>query len=209
MSESDGETRARQRLVAVVERHRQEKCAELLERANQQARQLIREAFREAHSRGRQGIAEVRQQYRDRIGAARAQQQTQLRLRRQRDNGELLAALWEPLRSAVQARWGESEARRAWIDALVRLAAARLRDKSWSIEHPVDWPESEQAELRERLGASLNFVPQEALTAGLRIRAGGACVDGSVEGLLWDRTRVQSLLLARLIERRRKEQTAP
>jgi hypothetical protein len=44
------------------------------------------------------------------------------------------------------------------------------------------------------------------MSAGLRICAAGACVDGSVEGLLRDRRRVESLLLARLIERGRKEQ---
>ncbi|MGD2073662.1 MAG: hypothetical protein PVI91_02180 [Gammaproteobacteria bacterium] len=206
MSGSDGEAQARERLVEVVERHRREKCEEVLGRAARQAGELVTQAFREARGRARQGIADVRLQYRHRIEAARAKQHTQRRQRRQRDNSELLAQLWEPLRAAVHARWQEPEARAAWIEALAGEAESRLRDTSWTVEHPPDWPESEQRALRERVAARLRFAPQATMSAGLRICAAGACVDGSVEGLLRDRRRVESLLLARLIERGRKEQ---
>ena len=91
----------------------------------------------------------------------------------------------------------EPGTRRAWIDALLRMAAASLLDSSWTIEHPTDWPQAEQHALRSRVGeVSVSFAPQAGMAAGLRICAGGACVDGSVDGLLKDRAYIESLLLA-------------
>lgn len=201
MTVPDSDTQARQHLLAVVERYRDEKCVALLEQADQQARQLVRQAYREARSRGQRGIADVRLHYRDKIAAAQARRQTRIRQRRQRDNSLLLAGLWEPLRAAILSRWQQPEARRQWIEELVRKAEASLRERDWVIEHPVEWPQQEQDALRSRLGElSLSFTPRTDMAAGLRICAGGACVDGSVEGLLRDRTRIESLLLARLNE---------
>jgi hypothetical protein len=201
MSDPDSDAQAQQQLLAVVERYREEQCAALLARANDQAGELVRQAYAEARARGRRGVAEVRQHYRDRIAAAQARQQTRLRQRRQHDNSALLASLWEPLRGAILSRWQEAAARRAWIDALLRTAAASLLDSSWTIEHPADWPQAEQDALRSRVGeVSVSFAPQPGMAAGLRICAGGACVDGSVDGLLKDRAYIESLLLAALHE---------
>jgi len=206
MSAPGSDTQVQQHLLAVVERYREEKCAELLERANEQARQLLSQAWREARMRGQRGIADVRQQYRHKIAAAQARQQTRMRQQRQHDNSVLLAGLWEPLRAAILSRWQQPETRRDWIDALVRKAAASLLDSTWTIEHPGDWPQAEQSDLHSRLReVSVSFAPQVAMAAGLRICAGGACVDGSVDGLLKDRAYIESLLLARLGERCSKE----
>jgi len=206
MNGSENETQARQHLLAVVERYRQEKCSEVLNQANDQARQLLRQAYGEARARARRGMAELRLQYRRSIAEAEARQQTRLRQQRQRANSALLAGLWEPLRAAILSRWQQPEARCEWIEALVQKAAASLLDSAWTIEHPADWPQTEQRALRSSLGGlSLSFVPQAAMTAGLRICAGGACVDGSVEGLLRDRAQIESLLLARLGEQCRAQ----
>ena len=199
MSDPDSDAQAQQQLLAVVERYREEQCAALLARANDQARELVRQAYAEARARGQRGLAEVRLHYRDRIAAAQARQQTRMRQRRQQDNSALLASLWEPLRAAILSRWQEPAARRAWIDALLRTAAASLLDSSWTIEHPADWPQAEQHAVRSRVGeVSVSFAPQAGMAAGLRICAGGACVDGSVDGLLKDRAYIESLLLAAL-----------
>jgi hypothetical protein len=201
MSVPDSEAQAQQQLLAVVERYREEQCAALLARANDQARELVRQGYAEARARGRRGVAEVRLHCRNRIAAAQARQQTRMRQQRHHDNSALLASLWEQLRGSILSRWQEPGARRAWIDALLRTAAASLLDSSWTIEHPVDWPQAEQHALRSRVGeASVSFAPQAGMAAGLRICAGGACVDGSADGLLKDRAYIESLLLAALHE---------
>jgi len=206
MSDAGGEGQARQHLLAVVERYREQQCGELLDAANAQARQLLSQAWREARARLRRGIADVRLHYRHRIGEAEARQQTRMRQQRQRDNSALLASLWEPLQAAVVARWQRPDTRRAWIDALLQQAADSLLDSAWLIEHPADWPQGEQRAVRDRLGTlSVSFQPQAGITAGLRICAGGACVDGSLEGLLRDRVHIESLLLARLAEQCRAQ----
>jgi len=202
MSVTDSDAQAQQHLLAVVERYREEQCAELLERANQQARQLVRQAYGDARSRAQRGIADVRLRHRQQVAAAQARQQTRMRQQRQHNNSALLAGLWAPLRAAILSRWQEPGARREWIDALLRTAAANLLDSNWTIQHPADWPQAEQQALRTRVGeVSVSFAPQADMAAGLRICAGGACVDGSVDGLLKDRSRIESLLLAGLNQR--------
>lgn len=206
MSGAGSNSQAREHLLEVVERYRRERCAALLDKANAQARELVRQAYREARGRVQRGIAEVRLTYRHRIAAARARQQTRLRQQRQRENSALLAGLWEQLQGEILLRWQQRKAREMWIEALVQQAAASLLGAAWTVEHPPDWPLAEQNALRGRLDkVSLSFVPQAAMTAGLRICAGGACVDGSLNGLLRDRAHIESLLLARLGEACRKK----
>jgi restriction endonuclease len=199
MSDLDTGAQARQHLLEVVERYRAEKCEALLEQAQQQARQLVRESYAEARSRARRGIAQVRQQSRDRIAAAEAHHQTRIRQQRQAENSKLLAGLWQPLQEELQLRWQQPEARHEWVEAVVAKALASLRASAWQVEHPPQWPQPERDTLRRELQETeLSFVPCSDVRAGLRICAGGACVDGSVQGLLRDRTRIESLLLARL-----------
>ena len=198
MSGAQADARASAELLAMVERHRRETCARLLQQAEAQARELTRRAFAEGRERVQHGIVEVRQHYRRRLTVEQAQIETRRRQQRQHENAELLGRVWAPLRAAMQARWQRPDARRAWINALVNEAQARLRDADWTVEHPLDWPQSEQTALRQRLGRHLDLVPQAEVVAGLRVRCAGACVDGSIEGLLRDRSRVEALLLARL-----------
>jgi len=206
MTGAGSEGRAQQHLLEVVERYREQQCAELLEAANARAQQLLKQAWRETRARLQRGVADVRVLYRDRIGEAQARQQTRMRQQRQRDNSALLAGLWEPLQAAVVARWQQPDTRRAWIDALLKQTAGSLLDSAWVIEHPGDWPQAEQRAVRDRLDAvKVSFRPQAGVTAGLRICAGGACVDGTAEGLLRDRAQVEALLLARLGEACRKQ----
>ena len=58
MSDPDSDAQAQQELLAVVERYREEQCAALLARANDQARELVRQAYAEARARGRRGRSE-------------------------------------------------------------------------------------------------------------------------------------------------------
>ena len=58
MSDPDSDAQAQQELLAVVERYREEQCAALLARANDQARELVRHAYAEARARGRRGLGQ-------------------------------------------------------------------------------------------------------------------------------------------------------
>jgi len=203
MSVSPGdvvEAQVRQ-LLEVVARHRDERCNELLGQARREAAQVIRQAHAEARARMHLSVQGVREERRQRLAAAEAQRQTRRRRRRQGADLWLLAAAWQPLRKALLARWSQEAARRHWIDFLVGQAGALLVATDWQIEHPLDWPAQERAALEERLAGQLGrhpeFIPREEITAGLRICANGTCVDATLEGLLRDQPRIESLLLAR------------
>jgi F0F1-type ATP synthase membrane subunit b/b' len=188
-------------LLQVVARHRDERCNELLGQARREASQVIRQAHAEARARMHESVQGIREERRSRLAAAEAQLQTRRRRRREGADLWLLAAAWQPLRKAMQARWSQETARRQWIDFLVQRACTLLVATDWQIEHPLDWPLQERTALEARLEGQLGrlpeFIPREQISAGLRICADGACVDGTLEGLLRDQTRIESLLLAR------------
>jgi F0F1-type ATP synthase membrane subunit b/b' len=188
-------------LLQVVARHRDERCNELLGQARREAAEVIRQAHAEARARLHQSVQGIREERRRRLAASEAQLQTHRRRRREGADLWLLAAAWQPLRKALLARWSREKARRHWIDFLVRQACALLVATDWQIEHPVDWPARERAALEERLAGQLGrlpeFIPREEIPAGLRICANGTCVDATLDGLLRDQARIESLLLAR------------
>ena len=188
-------------LLAVVDRRREDRCNELLQEAHDNAQQVIKHAFSEARSRMHQEILDLREHYRQQIASAEAHQQTNIRQQRQHIDQELLAALWQPLHDVLLRRWQQTEPRRIWIRELVKLAAATLVSPSWTIEHSTDWPVQERTALETQLSQEfknlvVSFSAMESIQAGLRISADGASVDGTVEGLLGERSRIEALLLA-------------
>jgi F0F1-type ATP synthase membrane subunit b/b' len=198
---TDGVEAQLQQLLRVVERHRDERCNELLGQARREAGQVVRQAHAEARARMHRSVQGVREERRRRLAASEAKLQTHRRRRREGADLWLLAAAWQPLRKALLARWALAASRRQWVDSLVTRARALLVASDWQIEHPVDWPAPERAALEDRLAAQLGrvpqFVPSEDIKAGLRVCANGTCVDATLEGLLRDQTRIESLLLAR------------
>ena len=84
----------------------------------------------------------------------------------------------------------------------VRAALGSLPAGAWTLRHPPGWPPAEQQAVREELGRELGAEPQcrgdAGIEAGLIIDSGGACLDGSLQGLLADRQRLEARLLALL-----------
>ena len=200
-TETDIDTRL-QHLLEVVERNRDERCEALLREAREQARQLIRHAHRDARKHMHRNVQSAREDTRQRLAAAEAQRQTRERLHRQDADRALLKRAWLPLNKQLLQRWQQAETRRQWIDMLVRQATANLIATPWRIEHPIDWPEAERVELLARLVKTSSVVPEFSartdITAGLRICAGEACVDGTRRGLLRARSRIEGIMLAEL-----------
>jgi hypothetical protein len=191
-----------QHLLAVVERNRAQRCQAVIEAAEQQARQIVSQSYSTARARTHADFGALREHIRQRLASAEAQQQTRLRqLRQQADRAFLLAA-WQPLRQALQRNWQDTGHREQWVRQLVDTAASMLMDAHWLIEHPGDWPEHERDALMELLDRTYRCVPRLAadpdISAGLRICAAGACVDGTIDGLLARRARIEALLLAEI-----------
>ena len=196
-------------LLEVVQRRRVEQCSRVLEQARNQARQIIRNAYQEARNRARQDILDLREQIRAERASAQAREQTRQRHARQQVDRELVEATWQPLQDALLQRWQQPAARRKWIVALIRQASRTLIDSHWNIEYPPDWPVPECNDLKAKLSNDIdcfpNFEARPTIAAGLCICAGGACVDGTLEGLLHGRSHIEALLLAAIRNRRGAE----
>lgn len=190
-------------LEEVVETSREARCRQLLEDARRSVKETIKRAHQENRARMRAAIEEQRKRMEEALSATRARLATRARQRRQQADTERLTVAWSRLSEMLLERWQDSDCRRRWVLGLIEAALAHLPGDPWRIEHPRGFDPSELASMNESIaehcgGEPPDFAIHESIHAGLRIVAGGACVDGSVEGLLIDRNRVEAELLAAL-----------
>lgn len=195
-------------LLETLRGHVEQRCRELRDAAERDAAALLREARRGARVRMHQAIQAERKQSERKIQMAVAGLETVRRQRRQEKAKHLLEQGWEPLREALRRRWQEPAARRLWCRSLVEQALGALGSGDWRIEHPADWKPAELGELThkmaERAGSEPTFAARRNLAAGLRISAAGACLDGTIDGLLADRAEIEGLLLAEFARAKEK-----
>ncbi len=189
-------------LLALVEKHRAESCALLLAQAEERRHALLAAAHGEERKRMHQAIETERLRGKEKLDATRAQLQTRARQQQHRTALLLLQHGWELLGQAVLQRWKLAPQRRQWVSSLMHQAMELLPRCAWVIEHPAGWDPAECAEFKEPIHAHCGSVPRllanDQLHAGLRICADGACLDGTLEGLLADREAIEAQLLAQL-----------
>ena len=189
-------------LLAVVEAYRREACERSLAQARAEALAIVGQGRGEARQRVHRAVEEEKTRSRTQLAAASAHLQTLRRHHRQEQTSALLAAAWERLVSALRQRWHDPALRRAWTAQLLREAREVLPGGAWEISHPPDLPEDELQRLREWVPASpgqpVQWRADAQLAVGLRIRASGVVLDGTLDGLVRDRARLQGELLAAL-----------
>lgn len=189
-------------LLALVQAYRRQECERLLAQAQAEARAIVAQGRGEARQRVHRAVEEEKSWTRSQLAAARAHLQTVGRRHQQEQTSALLAAAWERLGSALRQRWREPALRCAWIEELLRQAQEALPGGAWEIRHPQHLTEDELQGMRERVSALAGEPPQllgdAQVTAGLRIGAAGVVLDGTLEGLIGERTRLQGELLAAL-----------
>lgn len=192
----------RNALMELLRQTRERQYAEVSEQAQAQQHKLLAQAHREARTRMHSAVMLERSRAEHQLVAARAQLQTRARQRQYQVALALLAEGWEQLQGALDARWRDPDQRRQWILALLEQGLQVLPSCPWRIQHPADWQTAELAEAAERVqrhcGSEPQWQPDPDLTAGLRIYARHACLDGTHRGLLADRTAVEARILAEL-----------
>jgi hypothetical protein len=187
-------------LLALVETDRAKRCSTILDQARSQAQALLAAAHGDARQRMRDAFAEERARRDERVAAARANLQTRRRVAMQRRSSALLTAAWSKLPGALEARWRAPDTRRGWVEACVASARELLPPSGWRIAHPVDWPHEERAALATVVGEAPQFVADRRIGAGIRIEANGNVIDGTLAGLLADRSEIGGAFLALLDE---------
>jgi hypothetical protein len=189
-------------LLEVVERDRDQRCAEITGQARSEARRVIAQAWGAERARLHLEVLETRAAVRHQLLLAQGSLETRRRQARQQADRRLLEQAWPLLREALLRRWRQPETRQAWVEALITQALKRLVDSPWKVEHPSDWPAAERHAVEARLNQVLDplpvFVAEPALRAGIRVQAGNSVVDGSCDGLLRDRLGIEARLLAEI-----------
>jgi hypothetical protein len=191
-------------LLALVDADRARKCEAILGEARGRVAALLAEAHADARKRMRQMFRDERERKEQRVASANARLQTRVRLAEQQRAAAYLAAGWQKLPVELLRRWRAGDARGAWVASVVANARAVLPCAAWRIVHAPDWPAVERdelaVELTRVLGAAPAFVADAGIRAGLKIAADGNVVDGTLTGLLADRSEIGALLLHELEE---------
>ena len=189
-------------LLALVEADRARKCEAIDAEARSRAVSIRRDAHAAARTRMRTAFTEERARMQARIAAARANLETRRRAAANAFATAQIAAGTTRLPAALDTRWADASARRAWVGDAVRQARALLAAGSWRIVHAPGWPQGERealaADLAESHGTEVTFAEDASAGAGLKIASGGNVVDGTREGLVADRAEIGALLLAAL-----------
>ncbi len=187
-------------LLELVEAQRQRKCSAALAAAHEQAATIMGQAHRAARQYVRSQLEAGRESARQQIHAAEARCATLQRRQRQQQDQALLAQCWPMLQSALAKRWQDAAQRSAWCEAVVARALHVLPHTAWVIFHPADSLAAEHdiAKLSAKLQSPPQFQPDSAIRAGLRIAANGTVLDGTLDGLLSDRSAIEARLLAHL-----------
>lgn len=194
--------RQAQALLDLVVAWRDQECSRLAEAASQEAQRLRQEALAAARQQVHAAIEAARHQEAHAQQVRQAEQAQQERLRRQQAECRQLATGMDLLRRQLLARWLHKPARTQWLQMARQQAAVILFHQHWQVEHPAAWPADEQAAFAHAVEAagqeSPRFTPRQELVGGVRICAGGACLDATVEGLLRDRAAIEAQLMALL-----------
>lgn len=189
-----------QRLLDIVQEYQTQQCDELLFRAQDESRQIVRQAYHEARQRLHQDIQHSRNRMQQELFAMRAKQHTMMMQQRHQAERRFLNQSWELLAEKLLSRWAEEKQRSAWIKKIILAAHKVIPGRKWQVEFPDQMSKQAQQAVREQITESYSpqasFVAVSSIQAGLRISADGAVVDGSLQGLMTNRGRIESLFLA-------------
>lgn len=191
-------------LTGVLRERTDKRCREIQQEAKQRAHALLGQSRREARMRMHEAVLEERRRRESAIIEARHRLDTEARRQRQGRYQRLIDLAWPLLKRELAARWARPGSRAEWCTLLVDEAAHLLGKDNWLVEHPDPEADAWSLDDRERLEKLLavhnipspEFQPDAALAAGLRIRRHGACLDGTIGGLLARRAAVTARLLA-------------
>jgi hypothetical protein len=179
-----------QGLLQRLDEDRERRCGAELASAQERAKAITRAARDEARRRMREAVYYERTRRTEGIALRRAELEAARRREEHAVMGDLVLRACERLPAVLDRRWRESGARCEWCEAALAAAAQRLCGTDWQIEIAPGTSAEEREALLAR--ASIMRAGTHSLsectefTAGLRVRATGAILDATVDGLLDD-----------------------
>ena len=169
--------------------------------AEAQVRDILRRTRTEARARVHQAVLDQRREDETALARRRAAIETRLRRARQKTLRQLLDSAWAELPEALEERWGDTGDRLQWCRAACAQALrSLLKTDRIQVEIDSEWAEElgpvAMQHLTSHASSQVSIVRIDGLGAGLRVRAGEACLDATLGGLLAARERVTAELLA-------------
>ena len=177
-----------------------EKSDEIHRKASKQASDIVCSAYHDAKLRLRRHFKSDRQHSNQQIASAEATLKTRERQEMQQLQLKVLHKAQAALKNELINRWQQGEQRSQWVESIWQQADGSLPRAQWSIVYGGLWPQSEQDALMKRVseetGITADITHDDRIDAGLRICSQGACVDGTVGGLLANHSRLESDILS-------------
>jgi hypothetical protein len=187
-------------LLGLVSQRREQRTRDIRAQSDAQVEEILRAARAEARESLHQAVARERARLSQGLRQAQARAELETRQRAQRETLTLLQHMWPRIGATLEARWREEQERGVWIAAAMQDAAQLLGGRPWRIEHAAGLTPEERQRALTQAGAGgaqdVEWHPEPQLTAGLRVRTTGACLDATIEGLLVDREDVEALFLS-------------
>jgi len=180
-------------LLRRLSREQEMRTRRIRDEAVEQSREIVRRARGEARARVHEAALETRREVELAVARRRAAIDTRERRTRQAMLRTLLDDAWRRLPAALESRWSEPPARRAWCRAACAQALDSLLDTGRrTVELDPRWLDELRSVVEGALATNdaVDVVPVAGLGAGLRIRGGRACIDATVAGLVAARGRI-------------------
>lgn len=188
-----------QALLDLVEADRACQIERIVADAKGRAAALRAQARADSRQRMRQAFAEQRALQREQVAAAQARLATKRRLHEQQRTAATLRLAWDRFPGELLCLWRDATTRRCWVSKVLESARPLMQGGAWHIAHAIDWPVAEQLAAVQALqcdaDAAPAFEPDARISAGLKIVAAGNVIDGTLDGLLADRSELESRLL--------------
>lgn len=185
-------------LIGQLKKDQEAAIRKLENEARDWNRQRLHEARHQALLQFRKAAAMERERFTREISAAEAAVAAEARGRHQQHLTALVQAVIARLPAALQHRWSSDLHRPEWIGSALNNAARRLGPGEWHIRVAPGARDDEMPEVFD--GASISWLVDPDLKAGLLIEKSGARLDASIPGLMADAARIQSHVLTLLGE---------
>ena len=176
------------------------RCRGIESAAERRVEKLLSDSRQRMRQRVHKAVVEERRRRETALLDARHRIETARRLGVQQQYRKFLQEAAPLLAAELEERWHDSGLRHSWCEMAVGEAAARLANEPWTVEHPRAWSGEDTAWLEQAVAA--HGLPKPvllevaAITAGLRVRLGSACLDATIDGLMADTRAVEGRLLA-------------
>ncbi|MCP3848792.1 MAG: hypothetical protein GY694_00935 [Gammaproteobacteria bacterium] len=188
-----------QYLMMLIEDYCKNECQELLSSANNKAEMISHKAFHKSRKNVQAIIVTERQRAKECIQAAQAELKTQKRKHARQADALVLELGRKRIKQQLLNNWNAVNSRQIWISNALQTALKCLSQGDWYIHYPNDWSTEDSQQVSDFTKLhSVNpfFQPNTEITCGIKIEASSTLLDMTDQGLLADKHRLDSRLLA-------------